>query len=350
LRRILTLFLINLFLVFLTFSNNLQKVRVYTDRNFYKLYLIFSSQIDLQKFVKDTKHDLLAVKIPFKNRYEAEYYSVLLKASNGVITLKVKNPKLDLQRVWYIKEYRTLVIVIPFRKEGGKYTVVIDPGHGGKDSGAHYYGVNEKDINLSIAKKLSTYLREDGRFKVFLTRKGDYFIPLAERQKFTSKVGADLFISIHANANPYNPHLRGVEFYILSDKGIYRKFIDLAVHPQKAKEFLNREIAKDGKLRREVVKKSLEITQEEGEDLAKSLQREWCSYLAKYIPCHGIFKRNFAVLKVPGVPTVLVEVGYMTNRRELRLITSDHYQWLIASTLYLGILDYLHLSVPKKWK
>ncbi len=347
-RRILTLFLINLFLVFLTFSNTLQKVRVYTDRNFYKLYLIFSSKIDLQKFVKDTKHDLLVVKIPFKNRYEAEYYSVLLKASNGVITLKVKNPKLNLNRAWYVKGYRTLVIVIPFRKEGGKYTVVIDPGHGGKDTGAIYYGVKEKDINLSIAKKLYAYLERDGRFKVYLTRSGDYFVSLADRQKFTAKVGADLFISIHANANPYKPYLHGVEFYILSDKGIYRKFIDLAVHPQKAKEFLNREIAKDGKLRREVLKTTLQITQEEGEDLALSLKKAWCKYMAKYIPCHGIFKRNFAVLKVPGVPTVLVEVGYMTNRRELKVLVNNYYQWFIASTLYLGILDYLHLSVPRK--
>ena len=342
--RILTTLLFNLLLVSLVFSNTLQKVSVYTDKNFYRIYLTFSSKVSLKKFVKDTKHDIIALKIPFSNSYEAAYYSVLLKASGGVITLKVKNPKLNISRSWYKKSSKTVVIYIPLRKKGGKYTIVIDPGHGGKDTGALYYGIAEKNINLNVAKKLYAYLQKDGRFRVYLTRKGDYYVTLADRQKFTAKVGADLFISIHANANPYKPWVHGVEFYILSDKGIYRKFVDLAVHPEKAKNFLDGDIVRDRKLRKEVLKKSLEITQEEGEELAQSLKEAWCRYMAKYIPCRGIYRRNFAVLKVPGVPTVLVEIGYMSNRRELSLLTSNFYQWLIAYTLYMGILDYLHLS------
>ena len=83
------------------------------------------------------------------------------------------------------------------------------------------------------------------------------------------------------------------------------------------------------------------------EEFAKILRRYWCRYLGRYIPCGGIYRRSFAVLKVPGVPTVLVEIGYMTNRRELKLLTDPHYQWLIAKTIYRAILDYFNL---KLWK
>ncbi|NPB05200.1 MAG: N-acetylmuramoyl-L-alanine amidase [Aquificae bacterium] len=325
----------------------MEKVRVSYDRNYYKVFITLSEPVSF-KLVKDPKHDLLALKMPLKGTYEAEYYSVLLKVGSGVLTLKVKNPKLDLARAWVSKKGRTLVVFIPFKKEGGKYVVVIDPGHGGHDAGAVYYGVKEKTINLQIAKKLAAYLKKDGRFVVYLTRSGDYFVPLGERQKFTSKVGADLFISLHANANPYKRWKRGVEFYVLSDRGVYKKFVDLAADPKEAAHFLSWSIVKDKTLRKGVLKNTLAITQEEGEDLAEALQKVWCKRLKKLLPCRGIFHRNFAVLKVPGVPTVLVEVGYMTNYTDLRTITNSYYQWLIARALYFGILDYLHLSPPKR--
>jgi N-acetylmuramoyl-L-alanine amidase len=345
--RFLTIFLTISFLFSLTFAQKVRKIFIHTDRYYYRITLTFDGK-PWFKFFKDPKRDILTLKTENTYRFDKTYYSVRIVGEKNLITFFVRNPKLDIARAKVIRKYRSLVVLIPFKHtKNVKYVIVIDPGHGGKDSGAHYYGVMEKNINLAVAKKLYYYLVRDGRFKVYLTRKGDYFIPLGERQKFTAKVGADLFISIHANANPYHKWKRGVEFYVLSDKGIYRKWIDLAVHPREARQFIDDDMVKDRYVRKKVLKTALEFTQDEGEELAESLRREWCRYLSQYIPCGGIYKRSFAVLKVPGVPTVLVELGYMTNKRDLKYLTDSRFEWSIAKTLYFGILDYLNLSRPK---
>jgi len=266
----------------------------------------------------------------------------------NLITIFVRNPQLSTAKAKVVRKYRTLVVLIPFKhRKFFKYTVVIDPGHGGRDSGATYFGVKEKEINFAVALKLYKLLKEDGRFKVYLTRKGDYFVSLTHRQKFTAQVGADLFISIHANANPYKPYKRGAEFYVLSEKGKYQKFVDLATHPSHALHFLDEDMVRDYAVRKKVLKTTLEFTQEEGEEFAKIARRYWCKYLERFIPCGGIYKRSFAVLKVPGVPTVLVEIGYMSHRGELNLLTNSRYQWSIAKTLYRAILDYFNLKMRK---
>ena len=345
--KFLTIFLtINLFLL-TTFAQRVEKISVHAGRYYYRITLTFNGK-PWFKFFKDPKRDILTLKTENTYRFDKTYYSVRIVGERNLITIFVRNPKLDTARAFVVRKYHSLVILIPIKNlKKVKYVVVIDPGHGGKDSGAIYYGVKEKNINLAVAKKLYYLLKEDGRFKVYLTRKGDYFVSLGERQRFTAKVGADLFISIHSNANPYHPWKRGVEFYVLSDKGIYRKWIDLAVHPREARHFLDEDMVRDGVVRKKVLKTALEFTQDEGEELAESLRRVWCHRLARFIPCGGIYKRSFAVLKVPGIPTVLVELGYMTNRRDLYYLTNPRFEWSIARTLYLGILDYLNLSPPK---
>ncbi|RTZ67894.1 MAG: hypothetical protein DSZ30_05050 [Aquificaceae bacterium] len=341
------LLLISFFPLTPIFGQRVEKISVSHDKNYYKIFITFDGKPHFKIF-KDPKRDLITLKLSNTYRFNKEYYSVRVVGERNLITIFVRNPRLSTAKAKVIRKYRTLVVLIPFKhRKFFKYTVVIDPGHGGKDSGATYFGVKEKDINFAVALKLYKLLREDGRFKVYLTRKGDYFVSLAQRQKFTAQVGADLFISIHSNANPYKPYKRGVEFYVLSDKGKYRKFIDLATHPSRALYFLDDDMVRDSTVRKKVLKTTLEFTQEEGEEFAKIARRYWCKYLGRFIPCGGIYKRSFAVLKVPGVPTVLVEIGYMTNRRELNLLTNPRYQWSIAKTLYRAILDYFNL---KMWK
>lgn len=348
--KVLTLLLAISLLSLTAFAQKVRKISVSVDRNYYRIFLTFDGK-PWYRLYKDPKRDIITLKLENSYRFSKEYYSVRIEGEKNLITIFVRNPKLDTSGVRVVRKSRTLVVLIPVKhRKPAKYVVVIDPGHGGKDPGARHRGVEEKDINLSVAKKLYYYLSRDPRFKVYMTRKGDYFVSLEERQKFTAKVGADLFISIHSNANPYKPYKRGAEFYVLSDRGIYKKWEDLAVHPQEAKNFLDSQMVRDRVVRKKVLKTSLEFTQEEGEELAKELREEWCRYLARYIPCGGIYKRSFAVLKVPGVPTVLVELGYMTNGRDMRYLTSERFRWSAAHALYLGILDYLNLSPPKGGK
>jgi N-acetylmuramoyl-L-alanine amidase len=347
LRTLKTLLLINFFLLtFTVFANGVERITVGVDRNYYKLFLVLSKP-EWVKVIKDTKRDLIVLKLRNSVRFFKSLWSVSIKGDRGLITVLVKNPKLSVVDAKVITRGRFVYIFIPFKRKFAKFVVVIDPGHGGKDPGAIYGGYREKWINLAIAKKLYRYLKADGRFKVYMTRYGDRFVSLAGRQKFAAKVKADLFISIHANADPKNPSARGVEFFVLSDRGKLQKLRDLSSHPGAAMDFFSKELVYNRSLREKVIKSTLEITQDEGEELAQLLCEEWKERLGRYIPCRGIYRRAFAVLKVPGIPTVLVEVGFMSNGRDLKFITSPRFQWSIAKTLYLGILDFFDLKPPK---
>ena len=343
-------FLLLCFLSLVVFAQKVEQISVGVDKHLYRVYITLTHP-SWFKFIKDPKRDLLIIKVPNDKKFEREFYSVLIKGSKNLITLLVKNPKLDVYRAKAIKRYRTIVVLIPFKNtRNAPYKIVIDPGHGGKDSGAIYGGVKEKVVNYQIALKLYHLLKEDPRFKPYLTRWGDRYISLAGRQKFTAKVGADLFISIHANANPYNPNRRGVEFYVLSDKGIRLKIRDLVEHPEHAKAFFSETIAHNRYLTKEVAKTTLEITQDEGEEFARILQHLWCINLRNLIPCRGIYKRAFAVLKVPGVPAILVEVGYLSNPTDRKILLNPSDQWKIARTIYRAILEYFDLKPLKEGK
>ncbi len=330
---------ISLLFTLSVFSQGLKHFGVFVEKNLYGLVFEFDRPPRVRVF-KDTKRELLVLKLNRSVEISRNLYSVFVKGEGKVLTVLIKNPKLNLAGAKVEVKNRRLLVLIPFGKHSSKYVVVIDPGHGGKDSGAIYFGVKEKDINLAIAKKLYDLLKKDGRFKVYLTRRGDYYVSLKERQIFTAKVGADLFLSIHANASPHNPNARGVSFFVLSDKGKFQKLKEIKEHSRCAENFFPHAIAKNKTLRSRLAETTLEITQDGGERLAEILCRIWSKRLGRLIPCWGIYKRAFAVLKVPGVPTVLVEVGFMSNRRELKLLVNPRVQREIAETLYRGILDY----------
>jgi len=346
LRLLTTLLAISLFPL-LASAYGVKKVTVSVDRNYYKIFIKLSKPTPV-RVVKDPKRDLIALSLKNYTYFTKSYYSVVIKGTRHLITVKVKNPRLDASRAVVRRNGDDLSVFIPFRKKFEKLVVVIDPGHGGHDTGAIYYGFREKWINLAVAKKLYYLLERDGRFKPLLTRSGDYYVSLSWRQRFAARAGADLFVSIHANAAPRNPKASGVEFYVLSDRGVRQKYLYLKDRPKEAKNFFESSIAYDRILRARVAENTLKITQGEGEAAARLMCDSWRKKLGYLIPCDGVFSRGFAVLKVPGVPTVLVEVGFMSNRRELRYLTNSYVQWKIARALYEGILSYFNLSPPSE--
>jgi len=340
-----TSLLISLLFSLITFGGGVERISVAVDKNYYKIFIKLSSP-SVVRVTKDPKRDLIAVELRNDKEFSKSFYSVVVKGSKNLVTILVKNPNLDTSRASVRVSGRGVFVFIPFKGKFSKYVVVIDPGHGGKDGGATYYGVKEKEINLAIAKKLYALLKRDGRFEVYMTRYDDRFVSLTDRQLIAAKVGADLFLSIHSNAAPRKPSATGVKFYILSDEGIAQKFLDLARNPQKALNFFSRSVVWNRSVRYKVIKSSLEITRDQGEELAEFLCSEWQKLVSRYIPCNGIYERAFAVLKVPGVPSVLVETGFMTNKRELEKLKDSFVQWKIAESLYLGILDYFNLQPP----
>lgn len=224
-------------------------------------------------------------------------------------------------------------------------TVVIDPGHGGKDPGAiGVGGVKEKDVVLSIALKLRDMLKKTEGITVYLTREKDVFIPLQDRTKFANDKKADLFISIHADAISGNAQrkkiTRGYKVYFLSqakneeDKLVAMRenaVIKLEDRPQNYSSLQNVLIDLAGN---EYLKES--------QDLCILLDQKFDSGLKKKIPkLHlGVGQANFWVLNGAYMPSVLIEVGFLSNATEEKLLADNVFQKSIASSIYDAIIKF----------
>lgn len=215
--------------------------------------------------------------------------------------------------------------------------IIIDAGHGGKDPGAiGRTGTQEKKIVLDIAKRLRRILQGRG-FSVRMTRDGDRFISLPERTEIASRAGADLFISVHANSNP-SRGVHGLEVYTAGDSG----FMD----GDEAQRRTNRRLMfrnlsmKNGDSQVERIVSDMLHTHKQGEGkvLAGRLARQ-TARVAK-TRNRGVKDARFYVLRNTLVPAVLVEVGFLTNPREEKLLRSGAYRQRIARGLAEGILDY----------
>lgn len=183
-----------------------------------------------------------------------------------------------------------------------RFIVVIDPGHGGHDPGAiGWLGLKEKDITLAIARliELEAFLSEP-QLKIVLTRRSDVYVPLKERVELASRLGAALYLSIHANAHG-NPRVKGIETLLPESwRGRSRASLSLAKRLQRS---LTRELG--------------------GPDRGVKYQRLY--------------------LRWSRVPAALVEVGFITNPEEARRLASLSYQYEIAQAILAGIKEFLGL-------
>ena len=216
-------------------------------------------------------------------------------------------------------------------------TIVIDPGHGGKDPGAvGRYGLKEKDVVLDISKRLKKILSGNG-IKVILTRTRDIFIPLWKRADIANRKKADFFISMHANAFRKR-RVRGFEAYFLSEA------TDDIARAQEAAE--NRAIRFE--------KSSLDRYNPDANTIAcdlvlyeqKKVSSQLAEYICKsarkklYIRNRGVKSARFHVLKNTDMPAVLVEVGFISNKKEEKLLKSPSYRQKVAEAVARGILSY----------
>jgi len=222
------------------------------------------------------------------------------------------------------------------------YTVVIDPGHGGRDAGAiGYQKRKEKDAVLAIAKSLQKELKRRG-FKVYLTRSRDEFIPLKQRTHFANQKRADFFISIHANAAPSKR-------YYLKSKGIETYFLSWA-RSGRAKRVAESENKADLSNKNLYTKDTyLNVWNREkiiaSNKLAIDLQKQVLSSLKrKYdgIVDNGVRDGPFWVLVGAQMPAVLIEVGYITHPTEAKRLFNPHYQRRLVEGIANGIESYIY--------
>ncbi|WP_283166902.1 N-acetylmuramoyl-L-alanine amidase [Thermodesulfovibrio yellowstonii] len=220
-----------------------------------------------------------------------------------------------------------------------KRKIVIDPGHGGKDPGAiGPSGLKEKDVTLDIALKVREILKTDPSFEIILTRDKDIFIPLNERTEIANRVGADLFISIHANASP-NSYARGIETYILNwtddEEAIRVAARENAISIKKMKQL-------KGELGFMLASLEREAKRDSSVRLAGYVHNSMTGSLKNSFLRHdnGVKQALFYVLVGAQMPSCLLEVSYISNPEEERLLNQESYRMEIAQSIVDGIKNY----------
>ncbi len=219
-------------------------------------------------------------------------------------------------------------------------TIVIDPGHGGKDPGAiGFNNIKEKDITLSIAKQLGKMIERNLGMKVIYTRQEDVFIPLWKRTQVANNSDADVFISIHANAAIANNKAKGFETFLLRI-GKTEDAIEVAKRENEAikLEEENYQYTDFTDAKKIVASMTQNATMKSSEFLAESIQRNLSKRLNS--KDRGVKQAGFHVLVGATMPNVLVEVGFVTNKQEAKLLSSAQYKREIAKGIFESVLDF----------
>ena len=219
--------------------------------------------------------------------------------------------------------------------------ILVDPGHGGEDSGA--IGKNksqEKSVNLAIAKKLVAIINKNSDLKAILTRSGDYYIPLTKRITIAQKENATMFISIHADSVE-STTAKGASIYTLSEKGNNSK---LAKQLEQSQNLVDQFGGVETVIDNDQFLKNIltDFSRKDRDMQSFNLAKEIISQLEKIGPIHKKIpqKANFVVLKSPAIPSVLVETAFISNPTQEKRLTNNKQQQKIAASIYQGILNY----------
>jgi N-acetylmuramoyl-L-alanine amidase len=213
--------------------------------------------------------------------------------------------------------------------------IVVDAGHGDKDPGAiGCDGTKEKDLNLKVAKLTAEVLKDEYHKKVILTRDDDTFIPLRGRPGIANDNNADLFVSIHSNWSP-NPKVRGFEIYFLSETASDTEAEKVAQLENAASKY---EDEPEGDVNTILWSMTLNEFINESSEFCYFVKKEVGDDIS--FPNKGVKQAGFAVLKGSRMPSVLVEMGYMSNKEDMKLLNTSKFQKKMAHSIAEAIIDY----------
>jgi N-acetylmuramoyl-L-alanine amidase len=213
--------------------------------------------------------------------------------------------------------------------------IVIDPGHGGRDPGSGAHGLKESALTLDVALRLEKLLADEPGIEVVLTRRTDVYVPLEERTAIANRENADLFLSIHANASR-NTAAHGVETYYLS----------FAATPDAEAVAARENSASERAMHNlpDIIKAiALNNKLDESKDFAAMVQESMITRLRRTnrnVRNLGVKKAPFVVLIGAGMPSVLAEMSFLTNRAEAQLLKTAAYKQRIAESLHEAVLKY----------
>ena len=225
-------------------------------------------------------------------------------------------------------------------------TIVIDPGHGGEDPGAiGSTGVMEKDVVLSISKKLKDIFDDEADFRTLLTRDGDYFVPLGVRVQKARKVEADLFISIHADAYLL-PHAKGASIFALSQQGASTTSARWMANKENASDLIGGLNIKTKDV--EVAKLLLDLSTTAQIKDSLKLGGAIIQEIGSFASLHSkkVEQASFAVLKAPDIPSILVETAFISNPEEELKLMNENYQFQLSQALFKGVGNFFLKNPP----
>jgi N-acetylmuramoyl-L-alanine amidase len=234
----------------------------------------------------------------------------------------------------------------PGQKVVRMVTIALDPGHGGEDPGATgTTGVHEKDIVLSVAKRLKAKLEELPNTRVMLTRDADFFVPLGQRVEKARKVQADLFVSIHADAFVERT-ARGSSVFVLSEKGASSSAARWLANDQNKADMIGG--VNLGSHDRQLASVLIDLSQTAQINDSMKLGKAVLTEIGGINRLHrGVVEQaGFAVLKAPDIPSILVETAFISNPDEEARLKDDAYQNQLADAITKGIKRYFAYNPP----
>jgi N-acetylmuramoyl-L-alanine amidase len=225
-------------------------------------------------------------------------------------------------------------------------TIAIDPGHGGEDPGAiGAAGSREKNVVLAIAKRLKDKIEGEAYMRPFLTRDGDYFVPLHVRVQKARRVEADLFVSIHADAF-IERNAKGASVFALSQMGASSTAARWMANKENASDLIGGINIKtqDRQVANLLLDMSTTAQIKDSLQVGNSILRQ----IGGFAPLHKgkVEQASFAVLKAPDIPSILVETAFISNPQEEARLNDDGYQDRIAEAILKGIKDYFSKNPP----
>ncbi|MFO1243137.1 MAG: N-acetylmuramoyl-L-alanine amidase [Rickettsiales bacterium] len=236
-----------------------------------------------------------------------------------------------------------------FTKEhNSKPLIVIDAGHGGKDPGATgAKGTHEKDITLRFAKALREGILRTGRYRVALTREGDYFVLLPDRVRLARNAGGDAFVSLHADSAPRST-ARGLSVYTVSEKASDEESAALAEQENAVDELAGYKIeGQQADVADILIDLAQRDTKNKSSELADSIVGGFAKNNINMLSSAHRFA-GFRVLKAPDIPSTLIELGFLSEPRDEAMLKTAEYQRKVISGIISGLDAYFRKHPAKK--
>ncbi|MFA7577767.1 MAG: N-acetylmuramoyl-L-alanine amidase, partial [Candidatus Muiribacteriota bacterium] len=350
-KKVIMILIILLNFFIFSFSDNLDNWEYWHGSGFFRFTFSFSED-PVYKIVKleDKRLFVLDINTPYKK--ETQFVNIdrgnVESVRIGAFTPEIMRIVVKLKYVNEVKVYKANQKVGDFynlfididdfyapneKKEAEKFIVTIDPGHGGFDPGAlnRHFNVAEKNFCLDVAHKVKWIFEQSGinEIDIKLTREGDIFLPLKKRTQISNSNNSDLFISIHADSS-YRSSARGASFYYYSDVSSSAEANWVAF-----KE--NNEVISHEKVEQEeislILNDILSHTNQKSSSNFAGIMKN--NFEKNDINIHGggVFSANFSVLQFAQSPALLLEIGFISNNEECKLLMSNIYRYNLAKSI-----------------